>query len=90
MAACLEKENTEGKNSQLMISRLSNELDDGHQLNGGEVSATRKREDMENRGHGDQKSVEPSTSKKARVVWSIDLHEKFVDVVTQIGYDSEF
>eukprot|EP00261_Vitis_vinifera_P040928 XP_019082171.1 PREDICTED: two-component response regulator ORR26-like isoform X1 [Vitis vinifera] len=83
----LRKKIHEGKNSQVMISRSSNELDDGQQLNGGEVSATRKRKDMENRRHDDQKSVEPSTSKKARVVWSIDLHQKFVDVVTQIGYD---
>ncbi|XP_034712084.1 two-component response regulator ORR26-like isoform X2 [Vitis riparia] len=71
---------------QMIMSR-SDEFDDGHQLNGGELGATRKRKDMENRRHDDQELVDPSSSKKARVVWSIDLHQKFVDAVNQIGFD---
>lgn len=74
---------------QMMICR-SDEYDDGHQLNGVELGAIRKRKDIENRRHDDQESVDPSTSKKARVVWSVDLHQKFVDAVNQIGFDSEF
>ena len=74
---------------QMMISR-SDEFDDGHQLDGVELGATRKRKDVENGRHDDQDLVDPSTSKKARVVRSVDLHQKFVDAVNQIGFDSEF
>lgn len=74
---------------QMMLNR-SNELDDGHLLKGGELGAVRKRKDMENRRFDDQESLDLSTSKKARVVWSIDLHQKFVDAVNQIGIDSKY
>lgn len=48
--------------------------------------ATRKRKDVD---HGDQDSSDGATAKKARVVWSVDLHQKFVNAVNQIGFDSE-
>lgn len=46
--------------------------------------ATRKRKDVD---HGDQDSSDGATAKKARVVWSVDLHQKFVNAVNQIGFD---
>ena len=33
---------------------------------------------------------DPSTSKKPRVVWSVELHQKFVTAVNQLGIDSKF
>uniref|UniRef100_A0A0E0N6F6 Two-component response regulator n=1 Tax=Oryza rufipogon TaxID=4529 RepID=A0A0E0N6F6_ORYRU len=35
----------------------------------------------------DQESSDGNTVKKARVVWSVDLHQKFVNAVNQIGFD---
>jgi two-component response regulator (ARR-B family) len=32
---------------------------------------------------------DPSTSKKPRVVWSVELHQKFVNAVNQLGVDSK-
>ncbi|KAJ9678017.1 hypothetical protein PVL29_022794 [Vitis rotundifolia] len=42
---------------------------------------------MKNKRHDDQKSVDPLGSKKGRMVWSLDLHQKFVDATIQIGFD---
>ena len=36
-----------------------------------------------------QESDEPSAAKKPRVVWSIELHRKFVAAVNQLGIDSK-
>ena len=48
----------------------------------------RKRKDVD-KDHADQDSSDGATVKKARVVWSVDLHQKFVNAVNQIGFDSE-
>ncbi|KAJ1703679.1 hypothetical protein LUZ63_003458 [Rhynchospora breviuscula] len=37
--------------------------------------------------HSDQDGSDQSAVKKARVVWSVDLHQKFVNAVNQIGFD---
>lgn len=54
------------------------------------VKLNRKRgiedEDVEENGH---ESDDPSAQKKPRVVWSIDLHRKFVAAVNQLGIESE-
>lgn len=44
-------------------------------------------EDSEENGH---ENDDQSTQKKPRVVWSVDLHRKFVSAVKQLGYESEF
>ncbi|KAM0926100.1 hypothetical protein ACQ4PT_003920 [Festuca glaucescens] len=46
---------------------------------------TRKRKDAD-KDHADQDS-DGAAAKKARVVWSVDLHQKFVNAVNQIGFD---
>lgn len=38
-------------------------------------------------GHDNE---DPSTQKKPRVVWSVELHRKFVAAVNQLGIDSMF
>ena len=35
-----------------------------------------------------QENEDPATQKKPRVVWSPDLHKKFVDAVSYLGYGS--
>ncbi|XP_062228950.1 two-component response regulator ORR26-like isoform X2 [Phragmites australis] len=46
----------------------------------------RKRKDVD-KDHADPESSDGATVKKARVVWSVDLHQKFVNAVNQIGFD---
>lgn len=52
----------------------------------------RKRKDQNEEDEGDydencQESEDPSSQKKPRVVWSIELHRKFVAAVNQLGID---
>lgn len=62
--------------------------DDGLLLSGGDhLLPLKKRKDVDNKQ--EDKEFGESNVKKARVVWSIDLHQKFVKAVHQIGFDSE-
>ncbi|KAF6165318.1 hypothetical protein GIB67_018762 [Kingdonia uniflora] len=64
------------------------EFDDGHLLTGGDdLVSAKKRKDMETQDQDEQDFNESSAAKKARVVWSVDLHQKFVNAVKQIGLD---
>ncbi|XP_073149938.1 two-component response regulator ARR12-like isoform X2 [Henckelia pumila] len=48
----------------------------------------RKRKDDEDDGEDDEnESEDPSTQKKPRVVWSIELHRKFVAAVNHLGIE---
>ncbi|KAK8930991.1 Two-component response regulator ARR11 [Platanthera zijinensis] len=49
-------------------------------------SASRKRDARE---FSDQELCDPAAAKKAHVIWSVDLHQKFVNAVDQIGFHSE-
>lgn len=51
-----------------------------------EMTSLRKRKDVDTRDFSDQE-LNDSSTKKARVVWSVDLHQKFVNAVNQIGFD---
>ena len=53
-----------------------------------DISSTKKRKDADNK-HDDKEFGDSSSTKKARVVWSVDLHQKFVQAVNQIGFDSK-
>lgn len=44
-------------------------------------------EEHDENGHDNE---DPSTQKKPRVVWSVELHRKFVAAVNQLGIDSMF
>ncbi|URE35513.1 response regulator [Musa troglodytarum] len=65
----------------------SEDDEDRHLTDETEMSFMRKRKDVDNKEFGDQELNDPSTVKKARVVWSVDLHQKFVNAVDQIGFD---
>lgn len=48
-------------------------------------------EDGEDNGlENEEEEEDPSTQKKPRVVWSAELHKKFVGAVYQLGPESEF
>ncbi|ESQ28519.1 hypothetical protein EUTSA_v10018396mg [Eutrema salsugineum] len=62
--------------------------DEAHFLGGGEdVSFGKRRKDFDFEKKLLQDESDPSSSKKARVVWSFELHQKFVNAVNQIGCD---
>lgn len=82
-------ENLEGIDSLQMMRNGSDASDDSRFYSGEETfTSSRKRKDEYK--HDDKDFTEASSStKKARVVWSVDLHQKFVKAVNQIGYDSK-
>ena len=85
-----EVKEIEGHDSSEDIQILSRYEDfDEKQVFGG-VDSVRKRKDMDNKELADQEYGDSSAAKKARVVWTVDLHQKFVDAVNQIGFDSEY
>ncbi|WCJ38653.1 Two-component response regulator ORR26 [Euphorbia peplus] len=76
----------EGMDS-IQLARMGCDLsDEGHFLYGEDLTSMRKRKDVDSK-HDDKDSGENSSSKKARVVWSVDLHQKFVKAVNHIGFD---
>ncbi|XP_014520244.1 two-component response regulator ORR26-like isoform X2 [Vigna radiata var. radiata] len=69
------------------LMRNGSELsDEGNLFAVEDVTSTKKRKDADNK-HDDKECMDPSSTKKARVVWSVDLHQKFVKAVNQIGFD---
>ncbi|XP_034894411.1 two-component response regulator ARR11 isoform X2 [Populus alba] len=76
----------EGIESFQMTRNGSDQYEDGHFLCGEDLTSIKKRKDIESRH--DEKDIGDNTStKKARVVWSVELHQKFVKAVNQIGFD---
>ena len=66
----------------------------GHQNTGttdqnGKLNKKRKDEEDESEDTGNDHE-DPATQKKPRVVWSIELHRKFVAAVNQLGIESEY
>nr|DAD32248.1 TPA_asm: hypothetical protein HUJ06_011099 [Nelumbo nucifera] len=54
----------------------------------GNWKAQKKRRDAkEDEEDGEMENDDPSTSKKPRVVWSVELHQQFVSAVNQLGID---
>lgn len=47
-------------------------------------------EEEDGEDNGLENEEDPSSQKKPRVVWSVELHRKFVAAVDQLGLDSEF
>ncbi|XP_030527672.1 two-component response regulator ARR11 isoform X2 [Rhodamnia argentea] len=64
------------------------QFDDGHFFSGEDMlTPAKKRKDLENKHDEKDFTDSSSSTKKARVVWSVDLHQKFVKAVNLIGYD---
>ncbi|XP_042500754.1 two-component response regulator ORR26-like [Macadamia integrifolia] len=82
-----EIESYEGFDDTRIMRNGSEEFADGPIHSGGDVSSSKKRKDMDNKDNEEQELNDPSAVKKARVVWSVDLHQKFVNAVNQIGFD---
>ncbi|GMP88155.1 hypothetical protein CsSME_00040235 [Camellia sinensis var. sinensis] len=69
-----------------MMRYGTDQSDDGHLFSGGDLTSGKKRKDVENKAD-DKDFSDASSAKKARVVWTVDLHQKFVKAVNQIGFD---
>eukprot|EP01018_Ginkgo_biloba_P022797 Gb_37200 [translate_table: standard] len=48
----------------------------------------KRKEPNEDEEDGDQENDDPSSLKKPRVVWSVELHQQFVSAVNQLGLDN--
>ncbi|XP_073299844.1 two-component response regulator ORR26 isoform X1 [Primulina huaijiensis] len=62
---------------------LTDQSDDVY-LFGGDLNSGKKRKDVDNK-HDERACGNPLSVKKSRVVWTVDLHQKFVTAVNQIG-----
>ncbi|KAI4384172.1 hypothetical protein MLD38_002360 [Melastoma candidum] len=63
------------------------DLYDGAFSGGEQMVIPKKRKDTEFKHDDKELSDTSSSMKKARVVWSVDLHQKFVKAVNQIGFE---
>ncbi|GLT74629.1 hypothetical protein SLA2020_464170 [Shorea laevis] len=68
------------------MTRSGSDLSDDGSLFGEDTTSAKKRKDAESK-HDSKDFTDLSSTKKARVVWSVDLHQKFVKAVNQIGFD---
>ncbi|MQM10456.1 hypothetical protein Taro_043349 [Colocasia esculenta] len=83
-----EIENQDINGFNHMENRLE-EFNEKHIHSRGDIGFAKKRKDFDSKEHIEQNFTDAASVKKARVVWSVDLHQKFVDAVNQIGFDSK-
>lgn len=69
-----------------LVPSVSKKRKDKFNDSGDEDDSDREEDD----GEGSEQDGDESTRKKPRVVWSQELHQKFVNAVQQLGLDSEF
>lgn len=81
-----EIENHEGLEEIQFMRSIYDHPEDGNYPTGNDLISGKKRKDFENR-HDDRDCNESSSVKKSRVVWTVDLHQKFVNAVNHIGFD---
>ncbi|GJS38844.1 two-component response regulator ORR21 [Tanacetum coccineum] len=53
----------------------------------GILASHKKRRNIKEEDDGELETDEPGSSKKPRVVWSVELHQQFVGAVNQLGID---
>jgi len=70
--------------------RSPDETSAGDQENGGVENKDHDGHDSEENANDDENEQEPATQKKPRLFWSHELHQKFIDAVTNLGLDSEY
>ncbi|QCE16293.1 two-component response regulator ARR-B family [Vigna unguiculata] len=91
-----KKFDSKEKNKTSNLDKPTSDSGNGHGLSGAVNSdqnekLTKKRkdqdEDEDEEQENDHDNDDPSTQKKPRVVWSVELHRKFVAAVNQLGID---
>ncbi|XP_071715915.1 two-component response regulator ARR14-like [Rutidosis leptorrhynchoides] len=53
----------------------------------GSLPSVKKRRNIKEEDEGEIETDDPGSSKKPRVVWSVELHQQFVSAVNQLGID---
>ncbi|KAK9074626.1 hypothetical protein SSX86_007224 [Deinandra increscens subsp. villosa] len=83
-----DTESYEGLEEILMMRNVSEQQsDDGYLFCGGDMTpGSKKRKDPEHK-YEEKDFADHSSIKKARVVWTVDLHQKFVKAVNLIGFE---
>ncbi|KAI3731422.1 hypothetical protein L1987_62610 [Smallanthus sonchifolius] len=83
-----DTESHEGLEEILMMRNVSEQQsDDGYLFCGGDMTpGSKKRKDFEHK-YEEKDFADHSSVKKARVVWTFDLHQKFVKAVNLIGFE---
>ncbi|KAI7741714.1 hypothetical protein M8C21_026514 [Ambrosia artemisiifolia] len=78
----------EGLEEILMMRNVSEQQSyDGYLYCGGDMTpGSKKRKDFEHK-YEEKDFADHSSVKKARVVWTVDLHQKFVKAVNLIGFE---
>ncbi|CAA2968684.1 two-component response regulator ARR11-like [Olea europaea subsp. europaea] len=79
-------ESHEGLEEIQMMGNSMEQSDDGYLFCGVDLISGKKRKDTDNK-QDDRHYGDPSSVKKARVVWTVELHQKFVKAVNQFGFD---
>lgn len=85
-----EHENSGSLEETDQHKRGSDEIEYASSVNEGSegtFKAQRKRISAKEEDDGELESDDPSTTKKPRVVWSVELHQQFVSAVNQLGID---
>ncbi|XP_019432558.1 PREDICTED: two-component response regulator ARR12-like [Lupinus angustifolius] len=72
--------NIAGKGSQGIISESSSDLNKN-------VGMRRSEDEDEDLERGGEEMEDPSAQKRPHLVWTIELHKKFVDAVNQLGHE---
>lgn len=73
-------------------SQINHEGEQGAVDRNGKLKKKRKEQNGEEEEDSDEnprENEDPSAQKKPRVVWSVELHRKFVAAVNQLGIDSK-
>ncbi|CAA2988225.1 two-component response regulator ARR11 [Olea europaea subsp. europaea] len=79
-------ESHEGLEEIQMMGNSMEQSDDGYLFCGADLISGKKRKDADNK-QDDRHYGDPYYVKKARVVWTVELHQKFVKAVNQFGFD---
>ncbi|GAB2214337.1 hypothetical protein Droror1_Dr00018680 [Drosera rotundifolia] len=79
-------ESHDGMDDIQMFTIGNTHSDDRQSLSGCDLAGGKRRKDVDYR-NDDKDWGDSSPTKKPRVVWSVDLHQKFVKAVNQIGFD---
>lgn len=83
-----EIENHEGFEEIQFMRNVCDQSEDRMFSSANDLASGKKRKDYENK-HDDRECSDSSSVKKTRVVWTVDLHQKFVKAVNQIGFESK-
>ncbi|GFP88333.1 two-component response regulator arr11 [Phtheirospermum japonicum] len=82
-----EVRDTESLEEIQMMTSGTEQSDDGYLFSGDFFSGRKRKDNVDNSNKLHEDTSSSSSVKKARVVWTVDLHQKFVKAVNLIGFE---